>query len=146
MSSPNPQYRDMTDLAYLLSGAGMPGPEIQAELSRQFPGRPANEYAIALEQAQSEQLESRGLAAEPGAPTPPLLPGGTLAQWEAQLDIVLPDGERQTQHIRVDRLPGDTDDDVRLRIIAAALEIQTIIAERGGQYDVQTSVTDYYPV
>lgn len=72
----------------------------------------------------------------------PLQPGNYVPQWEGRIAITKPNGERSEQLIRVPREPGDTDQDVRIKMALAMQEIQNIIAERGGDYDVTTDLTD----
>jgi hypothetical protein len=68
--------------------------------------------------------------------------GGTAPQWEGSIQIIKPDGEVIEQPIRVPREPGETAQDAWAKIAAAQEEIQRIIAERGGDYDVVAILSD----
>ena len=77
----------------------------------------------------------------PSADIPVIQPFSTTPQWEAKFIVDLPSGERREQFIRVDRMETDTDQDALDRIFLAAAEIQSIIAERGGEYDSQVDLS-----
>lgn len=77
----------------------------------------------------------------PEQPAVPLPAGGTILQWEAIIEITTPGGERRVQIIRVPREETDTEQDARDKLLLAQIEIESIIAERGGEYDVQADLT-----
>lgn len=71
----------------------------------------------------------------------PALQGGYLPQWQAAMRVTKPNGEVSSQNIRVAREEGDTEMDIRIKLAMHASEIQQIIAERGGDYDVTIDIT-----
>lgn len=113
-----------------------------------FPLGPEHETPAADIQGQDHPVlgepprEAGGIDYREGLPKP----FGQKDQWEAEITVIKPNGETGKQYVRIDRDENDTEQDIHEKLTLAMIEIQLIIAERGGEYDAKMDISSITPV